>query len=216
MTPPQISSAAERPETGSDVIHQPELHGAAIPAPIPSEPEQSPQAIPLPTPEEPDMPYFKPEVKPYAPPPKPYKTWQGLSLAPGESEDDFNIFYERLDDHYMPFNEEERVCVGKLAEARWALHRRKKVAEAIESRLYAKTPNAADWSEADFKRLAIADDYRLRAEKLVSLAHQKVHAYVSFRSEDSKWQAYFDLADRRFQLEKEKFERAQAKDVAAA
>lgn len=215
MTPHPIHSAAERPETADEDIHQPELHGAATPAPFPSEPEQPPQVIPLPDPQqEPEEPHAHPDI-PAAPKPVFYKHWRGVSLAPGELEDEFNQFYEALDDHYMPFNEEERVSVGKLAEARWALHRRKKVVETIESRLYAKTPNAADWTEADFRRLAVADAYRLRAERLVQLAQQNVNAFVTFRGEDSKWQAYFDLADRRYELEKANFAALQTKEAAA-
>ncbi len=215
MQPHHVHSAAERHETETDVIHQPEAHGAATPAPFPSEPEQPPQVLPLPIPEQPDDPQAQPQKIPASPKPIAYKHWQGVSFVPGELEDEFNEFYERLDDYYMPFNDEERVFVGKLAEARWSLHRRKKVVEEIEARLYTKTPNAADWSEADFKRLAIADAYRLRAERLVSYAQANVNHYVTFRGEDSKWQAYFDLADRRFQLQRETLEKSKVKRAAA-
>jgi hypothetical protein len=210
MTPHSVSSAAERKE--KPTTPQTELHGAATPAPLPSEPEAPPQAIPLPDPN-PKPPNAQPEI-PSIPQPT-FQRWQAMSFIAGETPDEFNEFYERLDDHYMPYNEEERLRVAKLAEARWVLHRRKKVVEAIEARLYADNPVAADWTEADFKRLALADAYRVRAERTVQQAQANVDAFVVFRGEDSKWQAYFDLADRRFQLEKENYKATGIKKAAA-
>jgi hypothetical protein len=174
MTPHSVrNSAAARKE--KIAILQPELHGAATPAPIPPEPEPPPPALPLPKPE--------PPRAPSTPQPKTNR-WSGFLFVADESPEAFNEFYEHLDDHYMPFNEEERISVAKLAEARWALRRRKCVAESIEAGLYAATPDTAKWTEADFKRLAMADFYRLRAEQFAQRAQENVDAFVRQRNED--------------------------------
>ena len=199
MTPHSVRRAAERKQEAA--VKQTALHGAATPAPLPPEPEQPPVFIPLPD-AAPSTPDSKPEP-PQAPEPAAGQ-WE-IFLTADESRDEFDAFFERLDDHYMPYNPEERVLVAKLAECRWSLHRRKRAVESIEAALYKATPDPAQWSEADFRRLAIADAYRLQAEKLVCRAQRNVEAFVRNRLEDSKWQGYFDLADRRFHLQRQKF-----------
>jgi hypothetical protein len=47
MTPHYAHCAAER-ENEKEAVREPELHGAAAPAPLPSEPELPPKVIPLP------------------------------------------------------------------------------------------------------------------------------------------------------------------------
>jgi len=200
MTPRSVHRAAERKHDGA--VSQTEMHGAATPAPLPPEPEPPPTFLPVPdvAPQVPDS-----QPQPHQAPPPATAAWTGLFFTADESIEEFNEFYERLDDHYMPYNPEERVSVAKLAEARWALHRRKRVVESIEGELFSTTPNPAEWTEADFKRLALADAYRLQAERIVFRAQQNVDAFVRERGEDSKWQTSFDLAERRLHLQKQKF-----------
>ncbi len=203
MTPHYAHRAAERTEENEAVL-QPELHGAATPAPLPPEPEPPPTVIPLP-----DVAPKPPEPQPDLPQQAPHTAnagqWRGLFFLPTESTDDFDAFYERLDEHYMPFNDEERVAVAKFAEARWALNRRKRVVEKIEEAIYAAAPNPANWSENDFKRLALADAYRQQAEKVVRRAQRDVELFVNTRFEESRWQTNRDLAERRLQLQKHRF-----------
>ena len=47
MTPRYPLCAAERKKE-KEAVSEPELHGAALPAPLPSEPELPPKMIPLP------------------------------------------------------------------------------------------------------------------------------------------------------------------------
>ncbi len=200
MTTRFVRRAAERKHQGA--VKQTELQGAATPAPLPPEPEPLPTVVPLPD-VAPKVPDSQPE--PHAAPPPATAAWQGLFFTSGESIEEFNEFFERLDDHYMPYNPEERISVAKLAESRWSLHRRKRAVESIEAELYASTPGPATWTEADFKRLALADAYRLQAERVVFRAQQNVDAFIRERTEDSKWQSNFDLAERRLHLQKQKF-----------
>ncbi len=206
MTPQYIydRAAARKEDEDRNTIPQPELHGAATPAPLPSEPEPPPNVVPLPNPAEP--------VQPESKPPQPHTPievngrWVGLFFLPNESPEEFTAFFERLDDYYMPFNEEERVCVAKFAEARWGLNRRKRVVESIEGALYAAHPNPNDWSESDFKRLALADAYRMQGEKIVQHCQRGVERFSKNRDSDSKWQTHYALDERRFDFEKQKFE----------
>ena len=202
MTPQNVFGAVERHE--SDAV--PQLHGAATPVPLPSEPEPPPTAIPLPdkkrTTDVPDSPE---EPAPHFPQ-APKGRWERMFFLAGESPDEFSEFHERLDNYYMPFNDEERVCVIKLAEARWALARRKRVVELVEGALYAANADPTKWSEADFKRLAAADEARLRAERIVRIAQQNVEGFNKIRDADAKWHNYYALAERRFEWEKRRDE----------
>ena len=206
MTPQYIydRAAARKEHEEKNAALQPELHGAATPAPLPPEPEAPPPSV-LPAPD-PDQ--AKPESKPPQPhlPNTVQGRWVGLFFLPDESPEDFTAFFERLDDYYMPFNEEERACVAKFAEARWGLTRRKRVVENIESALYAAHPNPNDWSESDFKRLALADAYRMQGEKIVQHCQRSVERFSHNRDSDSKWQTQYALGERRFDFEKQKFE----------
>jgi hypothetical protein len=148
----------------------------------------------------------EPERDPNAPQPA-ISRCEGL-IVQGETREEFNQFSERLDDHYMPFNYEERVSVGRLAECRWFLRRRRRVFESIETELYATQPDPSKWSEADFKRLALADSYRMKAEKAVWRAYEDVEGFLRQRIADYRFETNRDIAVRRLELQKRRFELA--------
>ena len=204
MTSHYAHRASERNAEAKDPIPQPESHGAATPVPIPSEPEPLPSVIPLPD-TAPKPPEPQPEIPRQAPHTANAGRWSALFFLPNESPDEFDAFYERLDNLYMPYNDEETVIVAKFAEARWALNRRKRVVERIEEALYQARPNPVDWSEEDFKRLARADAYRERGEKAARRLQKDVESFMRERNSDSKWQSKHDLAERHLQLQRQRF-----------
>ena len=139
------------------------------------------------------------------PPPPATSRYAGL-LIEGESPEDFDEFAERLFDHYMPYDHEERVLVRKLIESRWFLKRRNGVFDSVEAALYSAQPDPAKWSEEDFERLALADSYREQAEQNVNRAQRKVEAFVQKRIDESRFQAKMDIAYNKFLLGRKKYE----------
>jgi hypothetical protein len=192
---PSPSRAAERKEKRTNA------QGAAIPAPLPQKPEPTQPVLPLP-----DVQPAPAELpSPPENPPPTTSRYDGVVMA-GESRQEFDAFCEHLHDYYMPYNAEEQVFVGKLAESRWFLRRRKRVFETVEAGLYAVQPDPTKWSEADFKRLALADSYRAQAERAVNGAHKHVEAFMRQRTDDYHFHAHRDLALDRFQLQVKKYE----------
>jgi len=204
MTPSPVHRAAERTERTTDGPAAPQeadftVHGAAMPAPVPAEPESLPiPVIPAPdvAPPDPDHPQGD------WPKPAPSR-FEGVVL-PNESMDEFLAFAENLEDHYMPFSNEERVFVCKLAEARWFLRRRKRVFESVESAVFAAQPDTSKWGEAEFRRLAVADNYRIQGEIAVQRSQQKVEEFMLQRIKDYQYETDRDLAARRLELQKRK------------
>ena len=202
MTPSPVHRAAERTDKTAD-LHRADttVNAAALPVPVPAEPEPSPMpVIPAPdvAPPDPDKPESE---RPRHPPSR----FEGVVLS-HESYEDFSAFVENLEDHYMPFNHEERVFVLKLAEARWFSRRRKKVFESIESALFAAQPDTSKWGEAEFRRLAVADNYRIQGEIAVQRAQQKVEEFMLQRVKDYQYETDRDIAVRRLEVQKRRCE----------
>jgi hypothetical protein len=127
-------------------------------------------------------------------------------LIAGESPEEFVEFGERLFNHYMPYDDEERVLVRKLVEGRWFLKRRRGVFDNVEAALYANQPDPAKWSEEDFNRLALADSYCVQAEQVVNRAQWKVDAFIRRRIDENRFQAKMDIAYNNFLLGRKKYE----------
>ncbi len=202
MTPSPVHRAAERTERTAEspaVSYEADttVNAAALPVPVPAEPEplQMP-VIPAPdvAPPDPDQPESE---RPRHPPSR----FEGVVLN-HESFEEFSSFVENLEDHYMPFNHEERVFVGKLAEARWFSRRRKKVFESIESALFAAQPDTSKWGEAEFRRLAVADSYRIQGEIAAQRAQEKVEEFMLRRISEYQYETDRDLAVRRLEVQK--------------
>jgi hypothetical protein len=200
MTPSPVQRAVERQEESTDspaAFQQANVtvYGAALPVPVPAEPEPIP-VIPAPdvAPPDPDPP--EPERHKRQAPTR----YEGV-VSNTESLEEFSTFAENLEDHYMPFNFEERVFVGKLAEARWFLRRRKRVFESIESALFAAHPDTSKWGEAQFKRLAMAENFRTQGEIAVQRALKKVEEFMLQRIKDYHFETNRDLANRRLDLQ---------------
>jgi hypothetical protein len=203
MTPRSVRRAVERNERRDadkaehgSAIESPQA--AASPLPIPDEPEPAPM-LPVPVTIPPDE-----DTEKDVPPPATSRS-QELLVA-GESVQEFEEFSERLFNHYMPYDQEEQVLVGKLVESRWFLRRRKEAFEKLEADLYAAEPNPAQWSEADFQRLALADNYRNEAELVAGRAQRRVQAFTRERVEDQRFHIKQNLALSQLELAKKKYQ----------
>jgi hypothetical protein len=91
------------------------------------------------------------------------------------------------------------------------LWRRQRAFNSVESDVYAFQPSEAKRTEAEFKRIALADRYRATAERSSNRALKNVEAFSKERVKTYCWEATYDLAVRRLELAKKKHELAVVK-----
>jgi len=172
------------------------IQPAAAPAPIPHEPGPVPV---LPSPEV-DLPPVS-NLEPGPPRPTPSQF-----LAAGENVEDFFHLTAGLVDQYHPATAHEYSLVEDLACERWRLLRRQRTCNAVEADLFKRHPEPARWSEADFKRLAQADRYRMQAQRTFHGALKSVKDLCKERVTNYRWEAMYDMAVRHLEFEKKKHE----------
>ena len=127
-------------------------------------------------------------------------------IVEGERLEDFHALVASLVDHYQPAGTHEQSLVEDLAHGRWILWRRRRAFNSVESDIYSIQPNEGKWTEAEFKRIALADRYRTTAERSFSRALKNVEAFSRERVKTFRWEAAYDLAVRRLELAKKKHE----------
>jgi hypothetical protein len=132
-------------------------------------------------------------------------------IVEGERLEDFHALVASLVDHYQPADPHQQSLVEDLAHGRWILWRRRRAFNGVESDIYAIQPNEGKWTEAEFKRIALADRYRTTAERSFNRAFKNVEAFAKERVKNYRWEATYDLAVRRLELAKEKHELQVAK-----
>jgi len=127
-------------------------------------------------------------------------------IVEGERLEDFHSLVASLVDHYQPADSHEQSLVEDLAHGRWILWRRRRAFNSVESAIHAVQPNEGKWTEAEFKRIALADRYRTAAERSFNRALKNVEAFSKERVKAYRWEATYDLAVRRLELAKQKHE----------
>jgi hypothetical protein len=137
-------------------------------------------------------------------------------IVEGERLEDFHSLVASLVDHYQPASTLERSLVEDLAHGRWVFWRRQRAFTNIESAVYAFQPNEGKWTEAEFKRIALADRYRTNAERSFNRALKNVEAFSKERVKNFRWEATYDLAVRRLELARKKRELAVEKEARRA
>jgi hypothetical protein len=111
-----------------------------------------------------------------------------------------------LVDHYQPADPHEQSLVEDLAHGRWILWRRRRAFNNVESEVYPLQPSEGKWTEAEFKRIALADRYRTTAERSFDRALKNVEAFSKERVKTFRWEATYALAVRRLELARKKHE----------
>jgi hypothetical protein len=129
--------------------------------------------------------------------------WEGL--LPRECEEMFRQLSEDIYNHYMPYDQQESLLVGKLVESRWFLGRRKGAYSRLERGLYAAQPDPAKWSEEDWQRLSLASECLADAEKAVTDAFSRVDAMMQRRIDHERFEFHRLSAMDHFELEVKKF-----------
>lgn len=132
-------------------------------------------------------------------------------IVEGERLADYHSLVANLVTHYQPADSHEQYLVEDLAHGRWILWRRQRAFNSLESSVYTLQPNEANWTEAEFKRISLADRYRTAAERSFDRALRNVEAFSKERVKEYRWAATYDLAVKRLDLAKAKHEIAVAK-----
>jgi hypothetical protein len=132
-------------------------------------------------------------------------------IVEGERLEDFHALVASLVDHYQPADPHEQSLVEDLAHGRWFLWRRQRAFTSVESDVYVFQPNEGKWTEAEFKRIALADRYRTTAERSFNRVLKNVETFSKERVKTYRWEATYDLAVRRLELAKKKHELAVVK-----
>ena len=136
-------------------------------------------------------------------------TSQNLVVA-GERLEDFNNLTDALIQHFQPSNPEEQHLVEDLAHGRWMLWRRQRAQRAIEAEVHANQPDPAQWTETEFKSIALSDRYLTQATRAYQRALKNVESFAKERAKSFRWQAMHDLALQRLHLQQSKHEFAMA------
>jgi hypothetical protein len=132
-------------------------------------------------------------------------------IVAGERLEDFETLLANLVQQYEPRTPEEHSLVEDLAHGRWFLWRRRRAFITIEADVYNIEPDPAKWTDAEFKRLALAERYRTQAERAYNRALKNVEAFAKDRLKTQRLEAAHDLALQRLQLQKAKHELAVTK-----
>ena len=135
-------------------------------------------------------------------------------IVAGERLEDFIQLTDTLITHFKPSNAEEQHLVEDLAHGRWMLWRRQRAQRAIEADVHATHPDPAQWTETEFKRIALSDRYLTQATRAYQRALKNVESFAKERAKSFRWQAMHDLALQRLQLQQSKHEFALSNAIA--
>jgi hypothetical protein len=188
MTPLSLSGAIER-----------QTKRAMQPAAAPMQNAYQPELVP-------NLPSLEVESPPVLIA-EPARTASGLKVThTDEGADAFFELTASLIDHYQPATIHEHSLIEDLARERWVLLRRQRAFSSIESDIYERQPEPAKWSETEFKRLALAERYRVEAERAFERSLKSVKSFCKERITNYRWTAMYDLAVRHLDFEKKKHE----------
>jgi hypothetical protein len=147
-------------------------------------------------------------------------TSQKLFL-PDENQSDFEALLESLKAEYNPETEQHQLFIEQLATAHWLLRRRQQTYNAIEAAAYASVEhNPENLDEAQFHRLALAERYKVAAERALKRALANAEFIRKSRKSDeahrdrhARWQAAQLLRERRLQITEAKHKAAEAREA---
>jgi len=134
-------------------------------------------------------------------------------IVAGERLEDFLKLTDTLISHFKPSNPEEQHLIEDLAHGRWMLWRRQRAQRAIEADVHASQPDPAQWTETEFKRIALSDRYLTQATRAYQRALKNVESFAKERAKSFRWQTMHDLALQRLHLQQSKHEFAMASAI---
>jgi hypothetical protein len=120
-------------------------------------------------------------------------------LLPGESEKEFRNLDRIWNEAYNPKNDAQRHLVTELVNADWLLQRATRTHLDIEAKLYAKSANPLDWTEAEQRTLGRFQRYKTAAANQVLRAKKAIEDY-------RKYQQTLEINEERLKTAKKKNE----------
>lgn len=146
-------------------------------------------------------------------------TSQKLFL-PTENPADFEALLAGIRAEYTPETEQHHLFVEQLAMAHWLLWRRQRAYNSIEAAVYHEAGNdPANLTEAQFHRLALAERYKIAAERALKRAFANAESIPKGRKSDrdyrerhARWQAAQELRDRRLRITEARHEAAERRE----
>jgi hypothetical protein len=139
-------------------------------------------------------------------------------IVPGENPADFEALLNSLTDDYRPDTEQSRLFVENLATAHWLLARRQRACNAVEAAVYGDQPDEAQWTDAHHKRLALANRYKVQAERSLKRALNNLEGLQKWSRAGAdrerrreQWAAEQAIRERRMTLQEQNFELAKSR-----
>jgi hypothetical protein len=133
-------------------------------------------------------------------------------ILPGENQADFESLLADLQAEYQPETPQHRLFLEQLAMGHWFLWRRQRACNAIEASVYESAgDDPENLSEEHFRRLHLAERYKVAAERALKRAFQNAEsirkgrkADRDYRERHARWEAAQEIRQRRLALQEEK------------
>jgi len=106
----------------------------------------------------------------------------GTLILPTENEQDFHALETLYVKAYNPQSEHERHLVQDIVIADWMLQRATRAHAQVESGLYAATPNPAEWTELQERKLGRHIRYRTAQTNILAKCRKALEDYRKARA----------------------------------
>ena len=129
----------------------------------------------------------------------------------GEDPQEFFTLLEDTHRYYKPSCILHSEFVSNLTEAQWRLRRCR--TPSPPSKISSTKPNPAvvAWTAADHHQLNLLLRYQTQAERTLQRALSNVRAVTKDAARSRQWEQYHDQQKQKFELQRQKFEAAQAR-----
>lgn len=132
-------------------------------------------------------------------------------ILPGENRADFEALLDGLRSEYHPETQQHQLFIEQLAMGHWLLWRRQRAYNAIEAAVYDSADDDPELLNEDhFRRLNLAERYKVAAERALKRAFQNAESIRKerkserdYRGRHARWQAELELRQGRLEKNRE-------------
>jgi hypothetical protein len=137
-------------------------------------------------------------------------------FIPGENPEAFLSMLQENFHYYKPVTEQQAALVEDATIAHWHLARVQRVHNENEFNHYTAKPEVVDWTDQDMDRLNKFDRYKTQAERSLQRALANVLAFQKENVRSRQWQQLHELRKQKFDIQRERFELAKAREARLA
>ena len=137
-------------------------------------------------------------------------------FIPGEDPQEFYKLLAENFETYKPATTQDAGFVTDATLARWQLWRRQRTCAKTDYELYFDQPQKNTLSVVDIQLISRHDRYLIHAERGLARAMAALRHLSKSHADDEKWRAQHELAQRKFDLELQKFQLHQEQDARIA